>query len=75
MKSNRLLILLAVIALLATAVFTTHTALTASTRVSDTTIVSPGSAHPPELYDSVQAPNLAGYWNVFWAAVLTTRGD
>jgi hypothetical protein len=75
MSRNRLLYVLVGLVLLAVATLTIRGVFATSTNVSTADAVSPGSADPPELHNSAQAPDPAGYWNaVTFAAHGLTRG-
>ncbi len=63
MSPNRLVFLLVALVLLAGAAIAIRGAFATSTNVSTATSVSPGSARPPELHNSAQAPDPAGYWD------------
>jgi hypothetical protein len=68
MSRNRLLFLLVAMVLLAGVALTVRGAFATSTNVSTAMSVAPGSAQPPELHNSAQAPNPAGYWNIVTSA-------
>jgi hypothetical protein len=62
MYRNRLIYSLFAVVLLALTALTIRSSLATSTDVSTAAVMSSGSAHPPGLENSVQAPDPAGYW-------------